>query len=250
MPELPFSLHYTVRGEGPAWVFLHGFLESSTMWDYLPLDDLPIQQIHIDLPGHGWSFELLKTPSIELMALEVQRVLDHLAISSFSIVGHSMGAYVGLELSKMKGFEHLVLLNSNCWSDSEQKKQDRLRVANFVHQAKSHFIREAIPNLFSNPQEQDQVIEALIKDANCMTPEAIAFAALAMRERTDFTEFVNTHPENFTFIHGKLDRLVSVEELQQKVPNGNIHFLNCGHMAHIEAGEEVLGILSRLVENE
>ena len=250
MPELPFSLHYSVQGEGPAWVFLHGFLESSTMWDYLPLDDLPIQQIHIDLPGHGWSFELLKTPSIELMALEVQRVLDHLAISSFSIVGHSPGAYVGLALSKMKGFEHLVLLNSNCWSDSEQKKQDRLRVANFVHQAKSHFIREAIPNLFSNPQEQDQVIEALIKDANCMTPEAIAFAALAMRERTDFTEFVNTHPENFTFIHGKLDRLVSVEELQQKVPNGNIHFLNCGHMAHIEAGEEVLGILSRLVENE
>jgi pimeloyl-ACP methyl ester carboxylesterase len=244
MPELPFSLHYTVRGEGPAWVFLHGFLESSTMWDYLNLDNLPIQQICIDLPGHGWSFELLKTPSIELMALEVQRVLDHLAISSFSVVGHSMGAYVGLELSKMKGFEHLVLLNSNCWSDSEQKKQDRLRVANFVHQAKSHFIREAIPNLFSNPQEQDQVIEALIKDANCMTPEAIAFAALAMRERTDFADFVNAHPENFTFIHGKLDRLVSVEELQQKVPNGNIHFLNCGHMAHIEAGEEVLGILS------
>ncbi len=83
-----------------------------------------------------------------------------------------------------------------------------------------------------------------------MTPEAIAFAALAMCERTDFTEFVNAQPEKFTFIHGKLDRLVSVEELQQKVPNGNIHFLNCGHMAHVEAGEEVLGILSRFIKNE
>jgi pimeloyl-ACP methyl ester carboxylesterase len=239
-----------VQGDGPAWVFLHGFLESSTMWDYLPLDNLPIQQIRIDLPGHGWSFELLNTPSIELMALEVQRVLDHLAISSFSVVGHSMGAYVGLELTSRVGFQKLVLLNSNCWSDSEQKKQDRLRVASFVHQAKSHFIREAIPNLFSVPDEQNQVIQALIQEANCMTPEAIAFAALAMRERADFTEFVNTHPENFTFIHGKLDRLVSVEELQQKVPNGNILFLNCGHMAHIEAGEEVLGILSRFIKND
>jgi pimeloyl-ACP methyl ester carboxylesterase len=161
-----------------------------------------------------------------------------------------MGAYVGLELSKMKGFEHLVLLNSNCWSDSDQKKQDRLRVANLVHQAKAHFIREAIPNLFSNPQKQDQVIEALIKDANCMTPEAIAFAALAMRERADFTKFVNAHPEKFTFIHGIYDRLVSVEELQQKVPNSNIHFLNCGHMAHMEAGEEVLGILIHLMKND
>ncbi|NDE04195.1 MAG: alpha/beta hydrolase [Flavobacteriia bacterium] len=250
MPELPFSLHYTVHGEGPAWVFLHGFLESSTMWDYLPLEDLPIQQIHIDLPGHGWSFELLDAPSIHLMALEVQRVLDHLEISSFSVIGHSMGAYVGLELTEREGFERLVLLNSNCWSDSDQKKQDRLRVANFVHQAKAHFIREAIPNLFSNPKEHVQVIEALIKDANDMTPEAIAFAALAMRERTDFTEFVNAHPEKFTFIHGVHDRLVSVEELQQKVPNGKIHFLDCGHMVHIEAGEEVLEILIHLMKND
>jgi len=100
MPELPFSLHYTVHGEGPAWVFLHGFLESSTMWDYLPLDDLPIQQIRIDLPGHGWSFELLDAPSIHLMALEVQRVLDHLEISSFSVVGHSMGHMWGWSLPK------------------------------------------------------------------------------------------------------------------------------------------------------
>jgi pimeloyl-ACP methyl ester carboxylesterase len=250
MPELPFSLHYDVHGEGPAWVFLHGFLESSTMWDYLPLDNLPIQQIRIDLPGHGWSFELLNTPSIQVMALEVQRVLDHLAISKFSVVGHSMGAYVGLELSKMRGFEQLILLNSNCWADSEQKKQDRLRVANFVHQAKSHFIREAIPNLFSNPLEHDQVIEALIKEAICMFPEAIAFAALAMRDRTDFTEFVNAHPEKFTFIHGKLDRLVSVEELQAKITGPSIHLLDCGHMAHVEASEEVLGILARSIKND
>ena len=112
MPELPFSLHYAVHGEGPAWVFLHGFLESSTMWDHLPLDELPIQQIRIDLPGHGWSFELLNSPSIQLMALEVQRVLAHLSIENYTVVGHSMGAYVGLELSQSKGFERLILLNS------------------------------------------------------------------------------------------------------------------------------------------
>ena len=236
-------LHYEQRGEGPVWVFLHGFLESSTMWDYLALDALPIQQIRIDLPGHGQSSELLETPSIQLMALEVQRVLDHLAISGFSVVGHSMGGYVGLELSQLKGFEHLILLNSNCWSDSDQKKHDRLRVANFVHQAKSHFIREAIPNLFSNPQEQVQVIEALIKEANCMSPEAIAFAALAMRERIDFTDFVNAHPVKFTIIHGIHDRLVTVSELQQKVTSAPLHLLDCGHMSHIEASQEVLKLL-------
>ena len=217
------------------------------MWDYLPLAELPIQQIRIDLPGHGWSFELLNTPSIRLMALEVQRILAHLSIENFTVVGHSMGAYVGLELSQLKGFERLILLNSNCWSDSEQKKQDRLRVSSIVMKAKSHFIREAIPNLFSNPAEQGQVIQVLIEEANCMTPEAIAFAALAMRERTDFTEFVNANPKCFIFIHGKLDRLVSVEELQAKIAGPSIHLLDCGHMAHVEAGEELMDILAQEV---
>ena len=118
-----------------------------------------------------------------------------------------------------------------------------MRVANFVHKGKSHFIREAIPNLFSNPLEQEQVIQALIQEANGMSAAAIAFAALAMRERTDFTEFVNAHPEKFTFIHGIHDRLVTVSELQQKVTSAPLHLLDCGHMAHIEAIQEVLKLL-------
>lgn len=245
MPELPFSLHYAVHGEGPAWVFLHGFLESSSMWQALPMAELPIQCIFIDLPGHGWSELSDGNPSIKSMAHEVEKVLHFLKVDEFTIVGHSMGAYVGLELAKRRGFQKLILLNSNCWSDSEQKKQDRLRVAQFVYQAKSHFIREAIPNLFSNPTEHAQVIQALIQEANCMSPEAIAFAALAMRERRDFTEFVNANPDRYIFIHGKLDRLVSVEELQAKIAGPKVYFLDCGHMAHVEAGEEVMEIFGR-----
>jgi pimeloyl-ACP methyl ester carboxylesterase len=236
-------LHYQIQGEGPVWVFLHGFLESSSMWKALPLSDLQITTVFIDLPGHGKSELLDPNPSMQAMAQEVQKVLVHLDIQKFTIVGHSMGAYVGLELSQNAGFQKLILLNSNCWSDSEQKKQDRLRVAAIVQKAKYHFVREAIPNLFSNPESHLHFIEALMKEANLMSPEAIAFAALAMRERTDFTEFVNAHPEQFIFIHGKLDRLVSVEELEAKIIGPSIHLLDCGHMAHIEAKEEVIKIL-------
>jgi hypothetical protein len=64
-----------------------------------------------------------------------------------------------------------------------------------------------------------------------------------MRERVDFTSFVNAHPEQFIFIHGKLDCLVSVEELEAKIIGPSIHLLDCGHMAHIEAKEEVIKIL-------
>ena len=236
-------LHYQIQGEGPVWVFLHGFLESSSMWEALPLSELPITTLFIDLPGHGKSELLAQNPSIRSMANEVDKVLVYLDIQNFTIVGHSMGAYVGIELSQHTGFQKLILLNSNCWSDSEQKKQDRLRVATLVQKAKSHFVREAIPNLFSNPDSHPHFIEALAKEANEMTPEAISFAALAMRERTDFPVFVNAHPEQFIFIHGKLDRLVSVEELDAKIKGPRIYLLDCGHMAHVEAGEELMKVL-------
>lgn len=136
------------------------------MWEVLPLSELPITALFIDLPGHGKSELLDQNPSIHAMAQEVQKVLVHLDIQKFTIVGHSMGAYVGLELSQQPGFQKLILLNSNCWSDSEQKKQDRLRVAQLVQHAKSHFIREAIPNLFAEPQLHPFFIEGLMEEAN------------------------------------------------------------------------------------
>jgi pimeloyl-ACP methyl ester carboxylesterase len=218
------------------------------MWDYLPLNDLPIQQIRIDLPGHGNSALPDQAPSIAGMAQAVFKVLDSLAIQSFSVVGHSMGAYVGLELSMHPGFQQLILLNSNCWSDSEQKKQDRLRVAQIVYKAKDTFIREAIPNLFQSPESSKKESAALIEEAKLMTPEAIAFSALAMRERQDFTSHVNAFPEKFIFIHGIHDRLVSVEELDTKVPLSEKHYLNCSHMAHIEAKDEVMEIFKIILD--
>jgi pimeloyl-ACP methyl ester carboxylesterase len=82
-----------------------------------------------------------------------------------------------------------------------------------------------------------------MEEANLMSPDAIAFAALAMREREDYTALVNDNPAQFIFIHGKLDRLVSVEELDAKIKGPRIFLLDCGHMAHVEAGEEVMKVL-------
>ena len=79
------------------------------------------------------------------MALQVLEILKELKITQFTLVGHSLGAYVGLELCHLAPCQKLILLNSNCWSDDEQKRRDRLRVAEIVFKAKKHFIREAIP---------------------------------------------------------------------------------------------------------
>lgn len=247
-------LHYELFGEGPITVFLHGFLESSTMWEPLNLTELPGTKLLIELPGHGKSplSDPSEIPSMKFMAAEVGRVISKINPTQYSIVGHSMGGYVALELfaNTPKGISkpsHLTLLNSNCWSDSEAKQADRLRVARIAYTGKELFINEAIPNLFARPEEFQKEIAALKQEAKAMTSEAIAYAALAMRTRTDYTSWVMENPITVRFIHGALDRLVSVEELHQRLmPEADqaapeiIILSNAGHMAHWEAKEEVV----------
>ena len=241
-------LHYRSFGEGKTLVFLHGFLESSTMWDYLPLKELNVRCILVDLPGHGQSplNDSVEIPSIRFMADEVLQVLNSLQVNEFTLVGHSLGAYVGLELAQLTPCQKLIFLNSNCWSDDEQKRRDRLRVADLVYIAKKHFIREAIPGLFGRPADFQKEIKGLIEEANHMSSDAIAYAALAMRERIDYTEEVLTNPLKYVFIHGELDTLISSEQLKSRLPGIHIHFLtNAGHMSHMESSEEVFDLFKK-----
>jgi pimeloyl-ACP methyl ester carboxylesterase len=239
-------LHYQSVGEGKSIVFLHGFLESSTMWNYLPLKELNVRCILIDLPGHGQSplTDTAEIPSICFMAQQVLEILKELKITEFTLVGHSLGAYVGLDLCHLAPCQKLILLNSNCWSDDEQKRRDRLRVAELVFKAKKHFIREAIPGLFGRPNEFQSEIKQLIAEANHMSADAIAYAALAMRERTDYTEEVLANPSKYVFINGELDTLVSSEHMRSRLPGIRIHYLpNAGHMSHMESSEDVFELL-------
>jgi pimeloyl-ACP methyl ester carboxylesterase len=241
-------LHYRSFGEGKTLVFLHGFLESSTMWDYLPLQELNTHCVFIDLPGHGKSLltDTAEIPSIRFMAQQVLEVLNELTITEFSIVGHSLGAYVGLELCQLVPCEKLIFLNSNCWSDDEQKRRDRLRVADLVYTAKKHFIREAIPGLFGRPKDFQNEINELIKEANRISSDAIAYAALAMRERVDYTQEILANPMKYVFIHGELDTLILSDLLTSRLPGIRVHFLpNAGHMSHMESCEEVFELLKK-----
>ena len=250
---MPKLLHYELFGEGPITIFLHGFLESSTMWEPLNLNELPGTKLLIDLPGHGKSplSDTSEVPSMKFMADEVARVISKINPTQYRIVGHSMGGYVALELfaNTPKGISkpsHVTLLNSNCWSDSAPKA-DRLRVARIAYTGKELFINEAIPNLFARPEEFQKEIASLKQEAKAMSSDAIAYAALAMRTRDDYTELVVKNPACFKIIHGALDRLVGVEELNARLTPPAEHITpalivipNAGHMAHWEATDEVV----------
>jgi len=220
-------LNYSVKGEGIPVVLLHGFLESSSMWDFLPLNDLKMKIIRIDLPGHGKSIHFSDTnPTINYFAFCVIEVLDELAVNEFHLIGHSMGGYVGLLLKEIDSrCKKIVLVNSNFWEDTEQKKKDRIRVAEIALKAKKIFIQEAIPNLFGKPENFQTEIFQLKNEAMEMLPESIAYASLAMRERNDFTGAIDSNPADYFIIHGILDRLVDADFLRKQLSSDKNLFI-------------------------
>lgn len=231
-----------MSGNGRPVVFLHGFLESSTMWKHIQLPE-NCQSIMIDLPGHGGSRELYDEEMfIADMARSIQLILDELNVSVFDVVGHSMGGYVALSLKEMDDrCEKITLLNSNFWEDSDQKKLDRLRVAKIVQKSPKLFIYEVIPNLFMDPERRDGQVKALISEAVMMHPEAIAMASIAMSRRTDYSACLNKWAKDLSVIQGTEDTVVPVDRMRAALTDqmNYLELEEVGHMAHIEASERV-----------
>ena len=240
------KLNYRVFGNGYPVVFLHGFLESTTMWNYLELEKAPFQSILIDLPGHGNSGlnDSTESPSMKYMAQEVVKLLKELNIDEYHVVGHSMGGYVALEVKELDPkCKKVVLLNSNFWEDPVEKKKDRVRIADIVLKAKELFVNEAIPGLFYRHNRKNSVIIELIKEAKKMEAASIAYASLAMRNREDKSTLVKGNPADCLILHGKHDPIISTEKWQSELKDMPVSFEiieDAGHMSHIENPTKIL----------
>jgi pimeloyl-ACP methyl ester carboxylesterase len=145
-------VHFTVEGDGPVVVLLHGFLEDSSIYDEMAkILAISYRVVCIDLPGHGLSGVVGYRHSMEDMASAVRQVLDTLGVDSCTLVGHSMGGYVALafaELFPMKT-DGLVLFHSTALADSETKLKDRERAIAVVRKNAEAFVRSSIPMLFA-----------------------------------------------------------------------------------------------------
>lgn len=242
------KLNYRVVGEGYPVVFLHGFLESNTMWSSIIPKLKGIKAILVELPGHGDSpfYPYGEEMTIRNMSDDVNKVIQTLSISKFSIVGHSLGGYVALDLKsivKNDSIEKVVLLNSHPWSDAESKKKERTRVVNIVDHNKLLFLNEAIPNLFRNPVQYKKEVQIQLEEAIRMSEVAIIQALVAMRDRKDAMDVMKKLGPNCLVIQGKYDHLIPYEEMKEFTEKrNNVYYLveEAGHMAHIESEDEVV----------
>lgn len=104
------ELAYWSAGAGAPVLLIHGFASNSTnTWAntgwFDSLTDAGYRVIALDCRGHGHSEKLHcpKAYSMDLMADDARRLLDHLGLERAHVFGYSMGARVSLLLGAVEG---------------------------------------------------------------------------------------------------------------------------------------------------
>ena len=251
MPEFDFRggvISYEVSGQGPALIFLHGFLENRSIWNnYVRSLSSKYKVVSIDLPGHGSSSNFGYCHSMEVMAESVMAVLKLLDIRRFHLIGHSMGGYVSMAIAekfadKIRG---LCMFHSTADNDSEAKKAERLKVIKVVQRNKAVFISTSIPNLFNTQYKPyKREISGFVKSARELTSQGIIAALEGMRKRSNREIVLKFAPYPVLYIVGEKDNILDWKKLVNEsklTENGEYLLLeNCGHMGFIEEREVCL----------
>lgn len=242
-------INYQDEGQGEKTiVLLHGFMNSLEVWaTYVFKYMKEIRVITVDLLGHGESGDNSEVHTMEMQAEMVKTVLDHVGVKNCVIVGHSMGGYVALAFADLfpEYVKGLCLLNSHALEDSEEGKENRLRMCEVIKNNRASFIVSFIPDLFDcgNRERLYPEIKDLQDSAMNMKAESIVAAQKGMIERTTRLGVLIDGKFPVLFVVGKKDPRIMIENIfaQAMLPaHSEIMMLdNVGHMAHIEAKELV-----------
>ena len=246
------KIFYSDSGKGNTIVLLHGFPESSKIWDSFR-DQLSesFRVIVIDLAGFGKSECLEAVHSMELQADVVYEVLKQRKVKKCLMLGHSMGGYVTLAFaSKYPGMlKGLCLFHSHPFPDSAENRKKRTRTIGVVKQDKFGFLASFIPSLFPEGSRRKfgKEIKRLVKLSTGIPKEGIIAALEGMKIRRNQSALLRSINVPVLFILGLKDPLAPLDRLWKMVslPQRSecLILRNVGHMGYIEAPDETLRMI-------
>lgn len=249
-------IHVDTYGDGKSLILLHGFLESSQIWDkFIPLLKKQYQIICIDLFGHGKTPKFNEVHEMETMAEAVSTVMEYLKIESASLIGHSMGGYVIMAfLEKFpEKADRIMLLNSTPMADSEERKKERDENIKIVTTNKDVFVQMAITRLFAegNRRKFKNEIQQHIAEAKKIPAENIVATLKGMKIRKDRTAILRKFSKQKLIVAGKKDPLIPPEAIQKVAADTQAKLVSfpCGHMSYIEEEEDIKAVLKTFIQN-
>jgi pimeloyl-ACP methyl ester carboxylesterase len=249
------QVYYNTVGKGNAIVLLHGFLETSEMWEaFIPQLSENNQVICIDLLGHGQTDSIGYIHGMGDMADAVFSVLKALKIEKIACIGHSMGGYVALALVEKypELVEDLCLMNSTFEADDNERKVLRARAARLAETNYENLVRMSFTNLFpaESKVEFKTDFDKALKIALKTSRQGFIAGHKGMAIRPNRFAVFKSVKGKKAIVIGEQDWIVDQELLEKKTKSTDteILLLSGGHMSHIDNKSELSYFLKRFSE--
>ncbi|MEQ8423228.1 MAG: alpha/beta hydrolase [Cyclobacteriaceae bacterium] len=247
------KINFKVKGDGHPLILIHGFCETSEIWDSFASKIADgIQVISIDLPGFGKS-ELPPSPfTLDDIAVELNNwVLKH-EFDNSVLLGHSLGGYVSLAMVARRPelFKAFGLFHSTARPDTEVKRLNRIKVIEFVRaHGIAPFAESFIPGLYY--QKNHPSIGLALKIALETPKSTFMDYTIAMRDRPSRERVIADSEIPVLIIAGQNDTVIEVKSLEEQATlNEKVSFhslSNVGHMGMFEAENETLSIVNDFI---
>jgi pimeloyl-ACP methyl ester carboxylesterase len=244
------QIFYSVRGNGTPVVLLHGYLESSEIWDSFGeklSEDFTV--ISVDLPGHGLSDVFGTVHTMEFMASVMKNLLDSLKIQKAFICGHSLGGYVALAFLELYPdyLSGYCLFHSHPFADSPEAIKNRNREIKLVQKGRKDLMYPAnVTKMFAtaNLEKFSEEIQRSKEISSSISGEGIIAVLRGMIARPSRVDYMEKGIVPCIWILGRMDNYIPCEAIIEKVnlpSNTKLVILeNSGHMGFIE--EEDLSV--------
>ncbi len=240
-------------GKGFPFVFVHGYLGSSKMWNFQKEFFSKHYRVIIPaLPGFGESHNVKSLDSINKMAREIIDLLDQKNIDNFNLIGHSMGGMIVQEITKLIGdrVNKLICFATGSIGEipgrfetidetREKLKKDGTEVS-FSRVSKKWFVKgDKDKNFF--------LCKNAVKDVSL---EAADNALLAMKNWRGKEDLKNIKNETL-IIWGDKDTSYNfdqVDTLKKNIKNSRLEiFKNCAHNVHLEQPDEFNNLVQKFI---
>ena len=240
-------------GKGFPFVFVHGYLGSSKMWNFQKEFFSKHYRVIIPaLPGFGESHNVKSLDSINKMAKEIINLLDQKNIDKFNLIGHSMGGMIVQEITKLIGgrVNKLICFATGSIGEipgrfetidetREKLKKDGIEVS-FSRVPKKWFVK-------GDKDKNYYLCKNAVKDVSLETADN---ALLAMKNWSGKEDLKNIKNETL-IIWGDKDTSYNfdqVDTLNKNIKNSRLEiFKDCAHNVHLEQPDQFNNLVQKFI---
>ena len=240
-------------GKGFPFVFVHGYLGSSKMWNFQKEFFSKHYRVIIPaLPGFGESHNVKSLDSINKMAREIIDLLDQKNIDKFNLIGHSMGGMIVQEITKLIGdrVNKLICFATGSIGEipgrfetidetREKLKKDGIEVS-FSRVPKKWFVK-------GDKDKNYYLCKNAVKDVSLETADNALLAMKNWRGKEDLKNIKN----ETLIIWGDKDTSYNfdqVDTLNKNIKNSRLEiFKDCAHNVHLEQSDQFNNLVQKFI---